>query len=176
MITAFHCTRLTERDIQDIHKNGLVPLAPNHPEKRIRREAEAGSFSIEIRDKLLGEQKEFSGHEKLIFFIRNEGGLKHSGDVALLLSFWGGEAIAWNHTEDPKMEWILRNIGTPCIIEVVLNEHDLEDVPGDIRTKKPVPPNQIVDIHLLGDASFEQLTSCQNWRMFDPENPVFGWN
>ena len=113
----FHCTRLTQWEIEKIKTDGLAPQNGILLEKRIDLLFKNGEVSLTIADRLKSNnQADKKSRKGMIWFTFYSPQLDARG-VSRFFEFWGGEALYNSHERDPETGEILRNIGLPCIIE-----------------------------------------------------------
>jgi hypothetical protein len=180
----FHCTRLTEPEIDQIATHGLKPQNQETLRDRLRAILNAGLIEPEIAERLSTEnyadQPDRADRTCLCFF---DLGLDDQGGIERFFRFWGGEALYGPHEDHPTIGPILRGIGQPCVIEVqvpitnlilgcefhlvdqfLINRNlragsaDHEDQAG-----RPIPRGDIIRIVRFSDSEFSALTGCDCW-------------
>lgn len=118
----YHCTRLTDHEIQNIKSSGLKILTPDLIELRLRTVLEHGILSAEAHEYISNSPMlksstsgEYGKRTGMIWFCPNQETLSEIHAVYRLFRSWGGEALYNGHEEDEKISPHLRSIGVPCI-------------------------------------------------------------
>lgn len=177
MIRAFHCGRYTIRDQQEILARGLKRSCRDFLQKRIRREVDVGEISENLANQLLTKnQSDCPSRTPYIAFVSAEE-LRNEEAIGWLLSHWGGEALFFSHAYDPVTGPLLRRLGIPCIVELLLPETDV-DTYGTWKTTNDVSPDRIVSIHRYGDDRFSEFTNYKTWiecRLDDNSHMQSAW-
>lgn len=169
MKSVFHCSRYTADQIEDILKNGLLPLRPGDIERRVRQLQHVGLIDMSVADKLLSKHQAACGNRIGRIAFCNKADLRDEHGVGWLLSHWGGEALYNSHAEDAVTGPVLRSIGKPSIVEVQLNPKQVQ-ASATVRTHEPVAAEQIIKIHQLGESTFAELTNYKAWKKFNLED------
>jgi hypothetical protein len=116
-VRAYHCTRLTRRELADVRDRGLVPLDYGFTMRRVRDAVADGEISP-AEGELLGSSRESKDENRsgVVWFIGDRTGLKHRAGARPLLERWGGEGInmAW-HSESAETARLC-TIGTPSVV------------------------------------------------------------
>ena len=137
-VMGYHCTRLTDSEIQCIKESGLKVLTDNLIAVRLNdaltegvlpREAYEHISNSDTLKKSVSDQGQ--GRRKgMIWFVASKETLKQSGSVYRFFKFWGGEALYNNHEADKKISPYLKSIGVPCIIKASIpfseGQHPIE--------------------------------------------------
>lgn len=182
----YHCTRLTDREVDTIRSAGMVPLGSEHLSQRIRAVEQAGLINSEICTQLNSINDADSPTRKgMLHFIFTRGPLKTRSAVEYLFRNWGGEALYGRHLENPKIGPALHSIGSARIIEAVIPLADLAAFPAEQiinlflkdrglemldtdwanRTRKPIPASCIKRIISRPEQAFEDLVvGCSVWQ------------
>lgn len=117
-LLAWHCTRLTEREIDAILSGGMQPPNETILHARIDALVSEGAISSEVAALFKGRNQADEKYRKdriwWCFYPPHESG---ETGIASLLGTWGGEALYNSHDSDPTMGPLLRSIGTPCFVE-----------------------------------------------------------
>jgi len=189
-IDAFHCTRLTDFEIEDVRLSGLNTLELDFALNRITRLENKGMMPASVAEKLRSKNAISNRHgDRLtqVCFMLSRHSLKSEEDIGALLSQWGGEALYWAYESDPEVSAVLRSVGTPCIVQAQIpvpmleNYDSVEEMllskflasrdaafanvhPHVGRIRSPLAPEQIKAIHSLGEPDFESMTDHQKWR------------
>jgi hypothetical protein len=133
LIVAYHCTRLTPREVAGVRSHGLRRLSQELVRHRLAdalkdghltcQQHEALTSSQAIRDNLNDRN---GGRVGMIWFCPNRSTLQDSGGVHRLFRSWGGEAVYCGQEEDGSIGPILSRIGTPCIVKCAVAFSDAE--------------------------------------------------
>ena len=176
-IIGFHCTRLTEEEIENILRDGLQPLNKDFAVSRIERIFNNSLISKELRDELI-EKEELTDENRagMVYVFHCTSTLRDEWGLNRLFGFWGGEAI---YTYLKKSEE-LKEIGKSCIVlaSIKISELDIypelskrmlsfyfEDnyFPHDTDTSLETNV-KVVRIIKREEQLFEDLTGIQNWQ------------
>jgi hypothetical protein len=186
-LRGYHCTRLTEAEIDQVISTGtqLPNAAMLH--HRIQALNEAGLIDRQIVDRLqrenLAGDANRAGKIWFCFFPPRLGG--QSG-IERFFRHWGGEALYVYHERDDETGAVLRRIGTPCIIEAdvsiaalevysfldikiarrfLVNRgyETVEPVDHEDRAKQPIPAPNIRRVIRHPEPTFFKLTACASW-------------
>jgi hypothetical protein len=115
-VLAYHCTRLTAHEADDIRASGLRRLSPELVEKRLRDAHSDGLLSDEVYAQLASQSvyvlNEDANRDGQVCLIAGKRGLDDVPGCALLLGLWGGEAIYWGHADGADAP----RLGTPTIV------------------------------------------------------------
>lgn len=121
-LRTYHCTRLTDREIQSIRTDGLRLLTPELAKERIEN-AVADGHLTDDEGMLYSRTKLPNANNRrgLLGLIGDRVSLSDIPAVGYLLSIWGGEGInmAWNtrSAESKRLELI----GTPSVVVVLFD-------------------------------------------------------
>lgn len=118
-VVAHHCTRLHRDEIQDIQRDGLLALNRADATERVRRRVESGDLPPDLGARLLasttfGDRR--GQRTGRVWLILTRGALRKESGVWRLFTFWGGEAVYWEHIDDPASAARLQSIGTATIV------------------------------------------------------------
>jgi hypothetical protein len=183
-IIGFHCTRLTQIDIDDILKNGLIPLSASSTIQRLFRLFQAKLISRTSYEAILNKNESshvYRAGNVCVFHCLDT--LKDASGLYRLFRSWGGESVYYNYENNASVGEELRRIGIPCIViasinlellnmyppleERIVRSYIHKKIPAgfsqdcDSFIKKTVPALQIIQ---RTDPIFEALTSCNEWR------------
>jgi hypothetical protein len=185
---AFHCTRLTGREMDAICAEGMWPQSGATLRARIDDLRYAGVMDEEVAGVLsTNNSADDSNRAGMIWFCFFPPYKAGESGIAPLLRLWGGEALYRHHESSPRVRAVLETSGTPSIIVAdvrvaQLNEHSFlaakvirrylqqqgdtiqESVDHEGYTRKPVPPAAIRRIVCYPDPEFLELTRCESWR------------
>ena len=194
-IRGWHCTRLTDWEIQDILENGMHLPDLLKLQTRVARVVELGLVTSEISEILICENQanDENRRHKLWFCFYPPSRAGESG-ISRFFRHWGGEALYNSHERNPVVSDALRRIGNPAVVEAevpvnalgflsqlatVLYSRFLETNGEKIRetvefesfSTVPIPPKSIRKIVLFGDSAFQKLTNVDGWT--NPPSNVF---
>lgn len=117
-LVGFHCTRLTEAEIESILEIGLTPQNGEKLGKRIDALATTGQLSTELAHRLKAEnQADDRNRAEMIWFCFYPPHKAGQRGLERFFRYWGGEALYNSHEDDPETGPVLARIGTPCLIE-----------------------------------------------------------
>lgn len=181
LLVAYHATRLLDHEVEGITKQGLRLASQQLVHDRVAAAFASGDLTIELRD-LLSTANVF--HEKdphnrvdqvcLILSRRTFDHSSHGADP--LMSEWGGELITMSGG-GAALRPSLRELGKPTIVVAAIDlseswkRHatypslhkvfvgrllDLGDLGADVFYRKPVLPEQIIDIWQPGHPEYER--------------------
>lgn len=185
-LIAYHCTRLTEEEIQDIKETGMKRASALFVHKRFKTLHEQGYLSTDqylylrnsecIKYNLNAKKGALT---KDIFFVCNRSILKKQPDgIYRLLRSWGGEAIYRGHENDEKIASTLQSIGTPCIIKCTLPFSDVQSFGGKFAERflsffiadeiEHPEPSPGLEIYITRDTQKEEVLE-----IIEFSNPLF---
>lgn len=187
-LTGYHCTRLAEDEIAQIHKSGLLPLSKKLLVERIHRRCTAGDLSPEIAERLIStNQASEDWRSGQLWFVFSKSQLADEFGISRFFKSWGGEALYNSHEQDEETGPLLRSIGMPCIIEVAvpvkkiysystvgehfyrifLHRHNVgtsHESEMEGRVGVAVLPEQIRRLLRISDVDFTKLTKLDSWQ------------
>jgi hypothetical protein len=188
-LRGYHCTRLTETEIEHVISTGMQPPNSTILQGRIQALEDAGLIERRVADRLraenLAHQKNRAGKIWFCFFPPQLGG--QSG-IERFFRFWGGEALYGLHELDSETGTVLRSIGTPCIVEAdvpmaslaihsYLDTHVArqflvnrgfktgEHAEHEDRAEQEIPAANIRRIVRHPERDFCNLTDCLSWKV-----------
>lgn len=180
-IRAWHYTRVTDREVDIIRRDGIYPSSRANFRARLDAEVAAGSFSARIADRLFADSPYQSDQRNSrsgkFWAVSNPHSIDDSG-VELLLESWGGEA-AYFWQRDEGLQELLKQIGRGRVLEVATplsySRHAfyaaravvatygrmLGCVPDnggfELYTSKPLSAQNVIAVHSYGDPSFDTM-------------------
>jgi hypothetical protein len=193
-LIGWHCTRLTDTEMDDIVANGIGLPDLATLTRRIDAVSEGGVISTGVSNRLKTENQ---AHEKnragMVWFCFFPPRLAGQGGIERFFRHWGGEALYNTHEDDSETSPILRSIGTPAIVEAevpisILAQHSLLDIkvarrflisrgfqtgePCDHEDRIifPLPARNVRYIVRFPDPSFIELSGCNSW-----SEPMSDW-
>jgi len=132
----FHCTRLINKELNIIKKDGLNPLNLSCLMERLKYLYNQNKISKDtfefLKTNNLASEKNRQG--KIYFFHCLDTLLSCSG-IENLLKFWGGEAIYRCCEDNYKTKNELLNTGIPCIVLGSLNYNQLNAFNPEIEIR-----------------------------------------
>lgn len=180
-IRAFHYTRLTDHEIASIHLDGIYLSTQDFLSERLSKLVKIGYLTsseaviLYTNSSIHGNQH--NARSNKFWMVSNPIPVIDSG-VKPLLSYWGGEVTYWN-AERFHLSDKLAQIGTPVVIEVCVQLsftiHSMNAGEAaiatfakskgysdnsdyfDLYTKNPIPSQNILKIHKLGDELFNRI-------------------
>lgn len=184
----YHCTRLTEAEIQTILNCGTSLPDVTLLHKRIADVVAAGMLEESVSRNLMNKnQANDSNRAGMIWFCFFPPRVAGQLGIERFFRSWGGEALYNSHEDDPFTGPALANIGIPCIIEALIHIESFPRYSGleqrlilrflinhgfeteeswehEDRAKTPIPPGNIIRIIRFPDADFISLTGCSMWK------------
>lgn len=186
-LAGWHCTRLTDAEIQSILSGGMQPPNESILRARINAVLAAGRISPETAAALLAKNQASEPNRRgRVWWCFYPPRLSGQGGIGALLGTWGGEALYNSHDHDPVMGPVLRSIGTPCLVEAavpmnLLNQgiaptftvvahylrhrgHPIRDqLEFEDNIKEPLPGANIRRVIRHPEPAFLELTECETW-------------
>jgi hypothetical protein len=182
----FHCTRLTDDEVERIRKEGMTPSSVPMLQDRIRALEKTGLITAQVACRLIQRNSAADlNRVGRIWFVFTKALLRQETGMDSLFRYWGGEALYGQHDRDPEIGPMLASIGIARIIEATVLLSDMgptafpdtqmvqqflmaSGVPaGDRdysgRTRAPVSTYHIRRIISREDEAFESLTGCAGW-------------
>lgn len=121
-IRAWHYTRLTSREAEDIESNGVKISTPEMLYDRLNNLVTSGLLDSERAEALL-RQSPFQSEQATVrtgkFYVRSHPLATSDPGVSRLLRYWGGEVASF-HLDDHELLETLTQIGRACVIEVTI--------------------------------------------------------
>jgi hypothetical protein len=132
-VRAYHCTRLTPRELESIRSVGLRPLSPEFTRERLRHAVEDGHLTHEeaafYGETALPKARNRAGK---VWLFTDRASLANAPQVGYLVEVWGGEGINMAlSSRSPEMERLER-VGAPSVVvaAVDLDVHCQRADPG----------------------------------------------
>jgi hypothetical protein len=188
MMRGYHCTRLTEAEIQTILGNGMSLPNITMLNERIADLVAAGMLEESAAQHLMNKnQANDANRAGMIWFCffppRTAGQL----GIERFFRSWGGEALYNSHEDNPITGPALTKVGVPCIIETLVPIESLprlswletrlilrflvsrgfetvEDLDHEDRSENPIPAENIIRLIRFPDDDFISLTECNKWK------------
>lgn len=181
----FHCTRLTNKEVGIISKNGLVPLSTQLVKEKLERILNDKLLSKETFEFLLKNNSSNQNNRTgKIWFLHDKRILRNSNSVGRLFKNWGGESIYNNHEENKIIKSEITKIGKPVILvcsfkfeelnpfkslaeyisKIWINRNSKEYFVNLFDTKI-TKKKKIKKVIRFEDKLFKELTEFENWKI-----------
>ena len=134
-VVAYHCTRLTDREAEDVTRRGLEPLSSDLVSSRVRAAHTAGELGDDLARAIEANHwaQEANRVGQIAFFGSRAPFQHRRHTVHYLLGEWGGESVAFALERTPFQQE-LRHIGTPSIVVVTLDRSTVHRLSPDLLT------------------------------------------
>ncbi|WP_405772969.1 hypothetical protein [Streptomyces sp. NBC_01538] len=187
LVRARHVTRLLDHERQAIRAQGLRLLTADLVNDRLEQAHRLGYLSDAEHESLRVNNCTVPGHrgmgrrEDQVCLTLSTAAMVHNSHGGYrLLSYWGGEAIYWNHCDtDRDLAPKLQSLGTPVIVTALLDlatpaasrhlifpsmVHVLVGkalgygpADADVFYRAPIPAYRIESIVSPGDADYDRF-------------------
>ena len=121
-IRAWHYTRQTDREVEQLRRDGIRPSDMDFIRTRLSAQVSAGVLPQDVADRLLEDspfQSDQRGSRSNKFWMVSHPHAVDDGGVELLVESWGGESIYfWQR--DPQLQQLLKSIGRARILEIAV--------------------------------------------------------
>ena len=188
VLQGYHCTRLTEPEIEHILANGMQVPDREMLCSRINALERAGVVEPGISERLKERnQADESSRAGKIWFCFYPPRLAGQGGIERLFRSWGGEALYNSHEDDPLSGSVLNKIGVPCIVEAYVPIAALpercgldfkiirnylvnrglktsEELDHEGYAEEPIPMKNIARVIRFPEKDFLRLTGCNRWK------------
>ncbi len=185
-LRGFHCTRLTDDEVERIRADGMTPPNREFLQRRISA-LESGGLISPHAAQWLARENDAGDPTRAgrIWFIFTAAPLRCQTGVGSLFRYWGGEALYRRHDRDPETGPIVASIGIARIVEAIVPLADIGptafpdrqfaqqflaargvavlDRDFVDRVGVPVPADGIRRIISRSDDAFVSLTGCASW-------------
>ena len=185
-LVGWHCTKLTNSEINKIQRLGMCLPSLELLEERISNLINEGVISPEVGEKLKVNNWANEKHRKgMIWFCFFHPKLAGQSGIEDFFQYWGGEALYRLHQNNSETDSVLMSIGTPCLIEAEVPISSLsliffadkvarrylvnrgletsESIEHEDRSLLPIPPENILRVIEFGHDDFIRLTGCDQW-------------
>ena len=186
-MVGWHCTRLTDQEIEEISRNGMRLPDGTMLARRIDAVAEAGCLAPDVARLLKSrDQADEKNHTGTVWFCFFPPGRAGEHGIGRFFRHWGGEALYNSHERDPVSSQAISRIGTACLVEAnvpiaALARHcGLEfnilrrflvgrGLPGqgsadyEGRIVRPLPAANVRRVIRFPSPDFLELTRCLEW-------------
>jgi hypothetical protein len=187
-IRGWHCTRLTDAEIDEIQRNGMQLPNAAMLTRRIESLVRAGQLACDIAQRLIAKNQADDGNRaNMLSFYFYRPSRAGEGGVGRFFRHWGGEALYNSHEDDPVTSRAISCIGTPSIVEAdvpiallkspdglalkvarrfVISRGYQTEEPVDHagRINQPLPADRIRRVIRFPESDFISLTGCVDWR------------
>ena len=187
-IRGWHCTRLTDAEINEIQRNGMQLPNAAMLTRRIEALVVAGQLDCHSAQQLIAKnQADEANRANMLSFCFYPPGRAGESGIGRFFRYWGGEALYNSHQDDPVMSSIIGCIGTPSLVEAEVPVALLKSSTGLAlkvarlflisrgfqteepidhadRINRPLPADCIRRVVRFPDSDFLSLTGCADWR------------
>lgn len=187
-LMGYHCTKLTNNEIENIRENGMSVQNRDSLETRINQLMQSNLITCEEAKILKGKnQANDTNRAGMLWFCFYEPFWAGEGGIGRFFKSWGGEALYNSHENNIATGTTLRGIGTPCIIKANVNislmkESKFPDcamakvllshsghriripIKHDGYSTQNISACDIVEIIQHPSEKFSELTKCETWR------------
>lgn len=185
--SGFHCTRLTDGEIEKILQSGMQLQNAASLRDRIQALQAAGLIDMSSASAFVASNSaDDSNRAGMIWFCFFQPHLAGESGISALLRYWGGEALYRWHIRDVNRRTLLQRLGAPCVVVADIRiaclsknsslctrlvRRYFQNRGGDIReevehedfTKSTVPADAIQRIVRYPEPEFMKLTRCETW-------------
>ncbi|MEU5288512.1 hypothetical protein AB0G97_31545 [Streptomyces sp. NPDC020755] len=187
LVRARHHTRLLDHEKASIRTQGLRLLDAQLVNDRLDQAHALGYLTVQERERLQTVNETVSGQRgrsrregQVCLTLSAAPQIHHIHAIHRLLTYWGGEAIYWQHCEgSPALATKLRNLGASSVVTALLDlaapgqerssifpslvhvfvgkalGHEPAD--ADVFYKSPIPPQRIESILSPGDVAYDRF-------------------
>lgn len=188
-ITGWHCTRLTDVEIDHILRHGLQLPDTAMLNQRIDALVAMDHLTDDIASRLKGNNQSGDRNRAgMVWFCFYPPRIAGEHGIERFFRHWGGEALYNSHEDDPITSSAIRGIGTPCVVEADVPITSLEPNGGLVfkiyrrfllsrginshepaehedRIIRPLAAEGIRRVIQFPEAEFQSLTGCSNWNV-----------
>ena len=189
-ILGWHCTRLTDAEVDEILRDGMELPNAKMLTRRIDALVKANVIDPDVGRRLKSENR--AGEEccaEMVWFCFSPPGNFGEYGIGRFFRHWGGEALYVCHEDDRVTSPVLRRIGTPRLVEAdvpiaSLRPHgNLETIvyrrfliSRGYCTKEstdyedyilnPLSAENVRRVISFPDPDFYSLTNCDEWKEY----------
>ena len=186
-MVGWHCTRLTDQEIEQISRNGMRLPDGAMLARRIDAVVVAGCLAPDVARLLkFRNQADEENRAGTVWFCFYPPGRAGEHGIGRFFRHWGGEALYNSHERDPVSSQAISCIGKPCLVEASvpiaslasyggpelnivrrylvsrgLLARVLEDYEG--RIVRPLPAANVRRVVRFPGPDFHELTGCSDW-------------
>ncbi|MFD5110063.1 hypothetical protein [Streptomyces cinereoruber] len=187
LVRARHHTRLLDHEKNAIRSQGLRLLTARLVNDRLDQAHALGYLSAAEHERLRSVNETVPGQrgwgrreDQVCLTLSAAPQTHHVDGIYRLLTYWGGEAIYWQHCEgSPALADKLRSLGAPSVVTALLDltvpvreRHSVfpsvvhvfvskalghEPTDADILYRSPIPPQRIESIVSPGDLAYDRF-------------------
>ncbi len=185
-LLGWHCTRLTEYEVEKIQQEGMLLPSLELLKNRISCLQNKGLISTQIANRLKSENRADEEIRRgMLWFCFFPPSSAYQSGIERFFRYWGGEALYRCHEDDPQTGEALMSIGQPYLIEAAVPISSLalnffgqkvarqylinrgfqatEPTEHEDRAFSPIAAENIVRCIVHGDPDFSELTGCDSW-------------
>lgn len=191
-LLGWHCSRLTDAEIDDILHNGMGLPDGTMLERRVDAVVQDGLLNASVAEVLKSRNDaDDRFRARKVWFCFFPPRRAEENGIGRFFRHWGGEALYRQHEKDPALSPILADIGTPCLVKAVVPISSLsskhfgpesaivkrfliyrellpsEAVDYEGYVEKPLSADCLRRILRFPCEAFLDLTGCKEW-----ENPL----
>ena len=189
-ILGWHCTRLTDAEVDEIMRDGMELPNAEMLTRRIDALVKANVIDPDVARRF--KSKNEAGEEYragMVWFCFYPPGNQGEYGIGRFFRHWGGEALYACHEDDPVMSTVLRCTGTPRLVEAdvpisLLNKDTGPDftiyrrflishghcikrsTDYDGHIVHPLPAEQVRRVISFPDPDFYSHTNCDEWKEY----------
>ncbi|MGW3387355.1 hypothetical protein [Streptomyces cinereoruber] len=187
LVRARHHTRLLEHEKDAIRAQGLRLLNAQLVNDRLDQAHMLGCLTDAEHERLRSVNETVPGQrgwgrreDQVCLTLSAAPQTHHVDGIHRLLTYWGGEAIYWQHCEgSPALAAKLRSLGVPSVVTALLDlatpvpeGHNVfpsvvhvfvgkalghEPADADVLYRSPIPPQRIESIVSPGDQAYDRF-------------------
>ncbi|ASP49455.1 hypothetical protein [Cognaticolwellia beringensis] len=186
-LVGYHCTKLTEEEIDSILANGMELQNGASLVKRIEHLNDKCLISKTVSESLISNNKADDRYRKnMIWFCFFKPFLAGRTGIEGFLRYWGGEALYNSHDIGGDLSDVLLSIGIPCIVKAKVDisslnnsyypdscmirvflknkGHQLENsIDHEGFSTLNIEPTNILEVIKYPSDQFVELTKCNQW-------------
>ena len=180
-IRAYHYTRLTDQEVEDLHRSGIYLSTPETLQHRLDALVASGKLSAADAEVLFSKSpfhsEQCQGRTGKFWMTSHPVSVEDCG-VVPLMERWGGEVASF-WLRDLQLSSSLVEIGTARVIEIAAplektrHSHSaataavatfgrhIGAIPGksdfDLYVNAPLEPGSVLAVHMEGDTTFAAI-------------------
>ena len=186
-MVGWHCTRLTDQEIEEVYRNGMQLPDGKMLARRIDAVVEAGCLAPDVARLLKSRnQADEEYRAGTVWFCFYPPGRAGEDGIGRFFRHWGGEALYYSHEGDPVSSQAISCIGTPCLVEASVPIASLAPYRGpelnivrrylvsrglpsrvmedyEAYIVHPLPAANIRRVVRFPGPGFLELTGCSDW-------------
>ena len=189
-ILGWHCTRLTDAEVDEILRDGMDLPNAEMLTRRIDALLKTNVIEPNVARRLKSENHAGEEHRAgMVWFCFSPPGNVDEDGIGRFFRHWGGEALYVCHEDDPVTSTVLRHIGTPRLVEadvpISLLDKDrcpdftvyrqflmshgyctMESTYYEDYIVHPLPAEHVRRVISFPDPDFYSLTNCDEWKKY----------